>query len=251
MKKTFILLLLSVFCCGVLGAFAQNNQPKNLQKSRNNPAGYRDADGHELIFNIKGSHDTLVYLVIHYNEKLILKDSVKPAGKEKFIFKGTNRYDDGLYSLVSGDKKLYLNFILDNNQHFEYNLDTTGIVDNFSVKNSPENAEMLRFQKKTSQASEQANEWSKKRKEFEAAGNTDSANYYKEKLVGINDEMNAFIDELIAKNPDFLFSKMQKSYKNIDVPEYKKEDGTPDYQAQSMYYRQHYWDNFENEGLFP
>ena len=110
MKRTFILLLLSVFCCGAFGVFAQNNQPKNLQKSRNNPAGYRDADGHELIFNIKGSHDTLVYLVIHYNEKLILKDSVKPAGKEKFIFKGTNRYDDGLYSLVSGDKKLYLNF---------------------------------------------------------------------------------------------------------------------------------------------
>lgn len=245
MKRTFILLLLSVFCCGAFCAFAQNNQPKNLQKSRNNPAGYRDADGHELIFNIKGSHDTLVYLVIHYNDKLILKDSVKPSGKEKFIFKGSNRYDDGLYSLVSGDKKLYLNFILDNNQHFEYNLDTTGIVDNFSVKNSPENAEMLRFQKKTSQASEQANAWAKKRKEFEAAGKTDSANYYKEKLANINEEMTAFIDELIAKNPDYLFSKMQKSYKNIDVPEYKKEDGTPDYQAQSIYYRQHYWDNFD------
>ena len=57
--------------------------------------------------------------------------------------------------------------ILDNNQHFEYNLDTTMDVNNFSVVNSPENAEMLRFQRKTSQASKDANEWSKKRKEFE------------------------------------------------------------------------------------
>lgn len=245
MKKTFILLLMSIFLFGISGIFAQNNVPKNLQKSKNNPANYRDADGHELIFNIKDSRDTLVYLVIHYNEKLILKDSVKPVSKGKFVFKGTNRYDDGMYSLVSMGKKLYLNFILDNNQHFEYNLDTTGIVDNFSVKNSPENAEMLRFQKKTSQASLQANEWSKKRKEFDAAGNADSANYYKEKLGNINDEMNAFIDELIAKNPTYLFSKMQKSYKNIDVPEYKKEDGTPDYQKQAAYYRLHYWDNFD------
>ena len=248
MRKNVIFLMIFGMVLGGLfanAAFAQNDSPKNLQKSRNNPANYRDKDGHELIFNIKGSKDTLVYLVIHYNDKLILKDSVKPAAKEKFVFKGTNRYDDGLYSLVSGDKKLYLNFILDNNQHFEYNLDTTGMVDNFSVKNSPENAEMLRFQKKTSQASEQANAWSKKRKDFEAAGNADSANYYKEKLVGINDEMTAFIDELIAKNPDFLFSKMQKSYKNIDVPEYKNEDGTPDYHAQSIYYRQHFWDNFD------
>ena len=245
MKKTSILLLLLTFCFGAMGVVAQNNQPKNLQKSKNNPANYRDADGHEIVFNIKDSKDTLVYLVIHYNEKLILKDSVKPVSKGKFVFKGKDRYDDGLYSLVSMDKKLYLNFILDNNQHFEYNLDTTMNVDHFSVKNSPENAEMLRFQQKTAKASMDANEWSKKRKEFETSGNTDSANYYKDKLSNINNEMQEFINDLINKNPDFLFSKMQKSYQNIDVPEYKKEDGTPDYQKQAAYYRLHYWDNFD------
>ena len=100
MKKTSILLLLLTFCFGALGVMAQNSQPKNLQKSKNNPAGYRDADGHELIFNIKDSRDTLVYLVIHYNDKLILKDSVKPVSKGKFVFKGTDRYDDGMHSLV-------------------------------------------------------------------------------------------------------------------------------------------------------
>ena len=190
---------------------AQNNQPKNMQKAKNNPAGFRDADGHELIFNIKDSKDTLVYLVIHYNDKLILKDSMKPAGKCKFVFKGPDRYDDGMYSLVSMDKKLYLNFILDNNQHFEYSLDTTMNVDNMTVKNSPENAEMLRFQKKSAKASKAADEWSKKYKDFEAVGNADSANYYKEKLANNNKEMTDFINDLIDRNPDFLFSKMQKS----------------------------------------
>ena len=246
MKKSFILLVLSAFLFGFhFDMAAQNDVPKNLQKSKNNPANYRDKDGHELVFNIKDAKDTLVYLVIHYNEKLILKDSATPAAKGKFVFKGTDRYDDGMYSIVSMDKKLYLNFILDNNQHFEYNLDTTMNPENFSVKNSPENAEMLRFQKKTAQASQLANEWAKKRKEFDEAGNADSANYYKDKLAGINDEMTAFINELIAKNPDYLFSKMQKSYQNIDVPEFNKEDGSPDYQKRASYYYLHYWDNFD------
>lgn len=245
MKKTFILLLLSAFFISISGVSAQNNTPKNLQKSKNNPANYRDKDGHELVFNIKDSKDALVYLVIHYNDKLILKDSATPVAKEKFVFKGTDRYDDGMYSLVSGSKRLYLNFILDNNQHFTYNLDTTANVNNFSVEGSPENAEMLRFQKKTAQASVNASEWAKKRKEFEDAGNTDSAEVYKEKLNNINKEMMEFIDDLIAKNPDFLFSKMQKSYKNVDVPEYKKEDGEPDYMKQAAYYRLHYWDNVD------
>lgn len=224
---------------------AQNLTPKNLQQSRNNPANYRDADGHELIFNIKDSKDTLVYLVIHYNDKLILKDSVKPSKKCKYVFKGPDRYDDGLYSLVSMDKKIYLNFILDNNQHFEYSLDTTMNVENVTVKNSPENAEMLRFQKKTAQASKDANEWSQKIKDFEAADNADSASIYKEKLTHINNEMTVFINDLIDRNPDFLFSKMQKSYKDVDIPEYKTEDGEPDYMKRAAYYRLHYWDNVD------
>ena len=91
MKKTFILLLMSIFIFGISGIFAQNNVPKNLQKSKNNPANYRDKDGHELIFNIKDSKDTLVYMVIHYNDKLILKDSVKPVSKGKFVFKEIGR----------------------------------------------------------------------------------------------------------------------------------------------------------------
>ena len=96
MKKNVFFLMLSGLMFGFMMLFAnvataQNNVPKNLQKSKNNPAGYRDADGHELIFNIKDSKDTLVYLVIHYNEKLILKDSVKPVAKGKFVFKGSDR----------------------------------------------------------------------------------------------------------------------------------------------------------------
>lgn len=226
-------------------ATAQSIKSKNMQKSRNNTAGCQDADGHELIFHIKDSKDTLVYLVIHYNDKLLLKDSVKPAGKCKFVFKGPNCYDDGMYSLVSMDKKLYLNFILDNNQHFTYNLDTTTNVENFSVENSPENAEMLRFQKKTAQASASANEWVEKCKLFEDAGKTDSAEVCREKIASINNEMMAFIDDLIARNPHYLFSKMQKSYKAIDIPEYQNEDSTPDYQRQAAYYRLHYWDNVD------
>ena len=71
-----ILSLIFNIAMPLASVMAQNITPKNLQQSRNNSAGHRDAAGHELIFNIKDSKDTLVYLVIHYNDKLILKDSV-------------------------------------------------------------------------------------------------------------------------------------------------------------------------------
>ena len=235
MKKEFLLLfVITVFLIGGISA----------QKGKNNNSGQQK--GHELIFNVKDSKDNLVYLVIHYNEKLILKDSTTPVAPGKFVFKGDNRYDDGLYSLVSGDKKLYLNFIIDRNQHFEYNLDTTTDVEHFSTKNSPENDEMLKFQRRTAIAQKSANEWSKKYKDFNAAGQKDSADFYKDKLSKINEEMLDFINhEIIDKHPDYLFSKMQKSYMQIEIPEYKKENGEPDYEKQAAYYREHYWDNFD------
>lgn len=240
MKKLFLsfsfIFIFLIFGSPVNSCFAQKKAGKTQPKA-----------GHEIIFNIKGSQDKLVYLVIHYKERLILKDSAAPeTGKPgRFVFRDTNRYDDGMYSIVSEKKKLYLNFIIDRNQFFSYNLDTTGDVKHFSVINSPENEEMLRFQRKTTSSQIMAGKWAEKRSSFDTAGQKDSADFYQQKLIALNDTMLKFIDDLIDRHPDFLFSKMQKSYKNIDVPEFKKPDSTIDKEAQMYYYTVHYWDNVD------
>lgn len=233
-KRYIILLSLVTFLC--TNSFAQKGKSSATSPKK----------GHELIFNVKNSNDKLVYLVIHYNEKLILKDSVTPTVPGKFVFKGENVLDDGMYSLVSEKKKLYLNFIIDNNQCFEYNLDTTGDVNNFSTKNTPQNEEMLKFQRKTYYAQKQSSDYANKRKEFEKIGNKDSVDYYQKKLNDLNEEMFNFINhEIIEAHPDYLFSKMQKSYLNIEVPDIKNEKGETDIYKQAAYYREHYWDNFD------
>lgn len=232
MKKIFLFILLTAFVGSSIYA----------QKGKS-PASAKI--GHDITFNIKNANDKLVYLVIHYKDQLYIKDSVAPTAPGKYIFKGEKVYDDGMYSLVSDQKKLYLNFIIDNNQFFTYNLDTTGNVDNFSTSNSPENEEMLKFQRKTASAQKNASNWGKLRKEFEEKGQKDSADFYLNKLTGLNDEMKAFIDDLINAHPNYLFSKMQKSYQEIDVPDFKDDKGEIDKEAQIYYYRTHYWDNFD------
>ncbi|MCR4964338.1 MAG: DUF5106 domain-containing protein [Bacteroidales bacterium] len=234
MKKLILLFVSVIMLLSLSQTYAQKGKKSTPKK------------GHELIFHIKDSPDNLLYLVIHYNDKLIIKDSLPPVSPGLFIFKGDNVYDDGMYSLVSESKKLYLNFIIDNNQFFEYYLDTTTNVDNFYTKNSPENEEMLKFQRKTTQAQKKAAAWGAKIKEFKDLGKTDSADFYQQKLVDLNDEMMTFInDEIIAAHPDYLFSKMQKSYRNIDVPEFKTETGEIDREAQNYYFKNHYWDNVD------
>lgn len=209
-------------------------------------------EGHELVFNVKDAQDSMVYLAIHFRDKLLLKDSTKAAAPGRYIFKGDERYDDGLYMLVSQTRIPYLNFILDRNQHFQYNLDTTGNVHHFSAVNSPENSEMLSFQKKTTEAQQLAQTYNAKRREFESKGQKDSVQYYVAKMRSLNEEMNLFINALIERNPDYLFSKMQKAYQPVHVPDPPVlANGSIDSNFQAAYYFTHYWDHVDlNDNRF-
>ena len=224
--------LLFSFLLFSLSLFAQKHESKPLN--------------HKIVFNIKNCDDNQMLLVINFRDKLMLKDSAYSNGKCSFIFEGEGRYDPGMYSLVSGKKNLLLNFIIDESQNFTYNLATDGNVNDFSVVGSPENAEMLRFQQKTTEAQKKMMEWGTKRKEFEDQNKTDSAEYYLEKMKNVHTEMEHFIADLIDENPTFLFSRLQKSYREIEIPDPPVyDDGSIDSSFQMVYYRTHYWDNFD------
>jgi peroxiredoxin len=185
-------------------------------------------------------------LAINFRDKLILKDSAFNNGKCTFVFENADKYDAGMYTLVSGRKNRMLNFVIDKSRSFTYNMDTIGTVHDFSVVDSPENAEMLRFQQKTLEAQEIMAGWGTKRKEFEEKDVKDSADYYLEKMKTIHKDMDQFITELINKNPTFLFSKLQKSYREIEIPDPPVyPDGSIDSSFQLTYYRTHFWDNFD------
>lgn len=228
--KILFLLILSGLC-----HFPQlSAQQKNEKK------------GHRLVFHIKEAKDEIVYLTIHHQDKLYLRDSARVSKPGIYIFEGDSKYEGGLYTLLSQDRYPYLNLILDQNFHFEYFLDTTGNTLNFSVKNSPENSEMLAFQQKTQIAQKEFREVINKKKQFENENIKDSLAFYTEKQTSINDDVLHFINQLIAKNPDFLFSKMQKAFQPIEIPDPPvKADGTIDSTFQYTYYLTHYWDNVD------
>ena len=234
MKRIFTVIFLIITIFFQFNLFAQK---KKSDTEKNN---------YEIIFHIKGATDSVIFLAIHYKGQLYLKDSAVVAQKEKYIFKGEKRLDDGLYTLVSYKRTPYLDFILDKNQYFEYTLDTTMNPANFSVKNSPQNSEMLAFQVQTTKARGKSREFIEKIEKFEEEANTDSTEYYKNQLDNLDKEMKAYINELILRNPDYLFSKLQRAYQQIEIPAPPlKADGTIDSSFQMIYYRTHYWDNVD------
>lgn len=234
MKKTLSCLLVLFLLASMQTSFAQKKSAKPKAKST-----------YDITFKIKGAQDSIVYMTVNFDGKYLLRDSAKASAPGVYHFVGQNKIEKGFYTLIAQKRIPYCNFVIGDNPFFTMSLDTSGKAESLSVKNNPDNEIIVAFQQRTSKAQEDVNRYMEAKKRFENQGLTDSANYYQQKVEDVNTDVLAFIDNLIKENPDLLFAKMQKSYQNFDVPEFKDAEGSIDDEARASYYWAHYWDNVD------
>ncbi|MBP5710347.1 MAG: DUF5106 domain-containing protein [Bacteroidales bacterium] len=202
--------------------------------------------GANLRFEITGAQDTMTYLVFHFRDKLMLKDSARATKSGVFIFKSETPYQEGLYMIVSQNKKPYLNFIMTAKQDFTMKCDTANDPMKIKVEGSPENDEMLRFEQKGTESRKLMTELKEQQANYEKKNNKKKADECKAQIKALDSVMTAFIWELIERNPDYLFSKLQKAYQQIEIPEPPvRQDGTIDSNFKFNYYLNHYFDNID------
>ena len=231
----FFLLVLSMM---IVLPVVQAQKAKNSSK--------KGKDTYDITFNIKGATDTIVYLTLNYDGKLMLRDSAKPSSPGVYKFKSTKKTECGFYTLVAQRRYQYASFILDKTPFtMTMDMDTTGEPGHISVRNSPENEILIDFQKRTAKAQQEITNLNKEKKYYESKGQSDSTEHVHEQISAIDKEMKDYIASLIDTHPDFLFVKMQKAYTQFDVPEFKDAEGNMDNEARAAYYRTHYWDNFD------
>ncbi len=73
---------------------------------------------------------------------------------------------------------------------------------------------------------------------------------YRSKLLEVDKDVKAQRTKVIVDHPDFFYSRLLKSMKDIDVPEPPKDAGgnITDSSFQWKHYKAHYWDNFDLNG---
>jgi peroxiredoxin len=238
MKKTSLLIILMAALLLPSGLYAQKKGAAPAQNK-----------GHLITFTIPKAKDQKVYLAVYYREKLILKDSAfrteSKAGPQ-FIFKGDEAYQGGLYKLVSETHFPYMDFIMDGPQFMSFECGVTGSADSVIVHNSPQNDELMAFQRKTTAAGKQMSEYRRLLDEAKKNENQADIDKYEKLSKDLNQEMEDYIQNLIDRNPTYLFSKMQKAYQSINVPDPPTNpDGSIDSTFQLRYYLTHYWDNID------
>jgi len=205
---------------------------------------------YEIKINFKNCKDTLAYLAFYQFDKTYIADTCKKVVNGNIIFKGKRLLEKGVYCLISQDKKLYFDFIVDeNSQKMQINTDNVNLVETLHSTTSKENDAFFTYIKFMAA----------KNKEFEGIisktkgmNKKDSITYFTDNRKVLDENISDYDKIFLEKNKGTYLGdiiNLKKEKVATEIP--KAANNRPDSLFVYNYYKKHYWDgvNFQDDGM--
>ena len=200
--------------------------------------------GYDITINLKNCNDTIAYLTFYQFDKTLIKDTCTSIKNGRIVFKGKNKLDKGIYTLVSQKKSIYFDFFIDDQtQKLEINSDLgKNDLEGLSAVNSNLENEFFDYIKFIN----------KQNKEFQDYRTSINVKTKKDTLLltdkqkELDKKIQGYEQSFLDKNKmtfiaEVLNLKMEKILQNIP----KASNGRPDSIVAYNYYKKHYWDNVD------
>lgn len=191
--------------------------------------------GHNISVQIHGVEDATLILAYHSGSRKLIADSIYVDKKGKGVIKGDTLLPAGLYLILTPDMR-YFEIIIDTEQHFSVETDTADLFRNLTIKGSQENIVFNTYQKKMADfhttrrplieqlrayySIEDTTSLSKRAQK----NRTDSIQIIKNTLETLRTDQLAYEDEIIAKYPKGLLTSILLTMREIDIPDYPRDD---------------------------
>lgn len=227
MKK---LIALIIFCCSSFYANAQ--------------AGY------EITIDLKNCNDSLAYLTFYRFDKTLIKDTCTTIKNGRIVFKGKNKLDKGIYSLVSQQKSILFDFFIDDDtQKLELKSEMgNNLNQELTALNSAKENEFFKYLKFLGDQNRAFMEY--KQKTVLSSKNDSLALAKKQKELEqniIDYEENFIVQHKGTYIADVINLKTEKVLKTVPLAP----NGQPDNDAAYRYYKKNFWRNvdFNDEAM--
>lgn len=201
--------------------------------------------GYNIKITAKGLKEgTTCLLANYYGDKQYIKDSAKVNAKGEVVFKGTEKYPEGIYLFVPPNKK-YFDFVMDAEQHFSLETDTVDYILNMKVKGSMENKFFYDYQAFMAAKQKQIEPLRELYKSTTKT-NKDSTKLLLDQMSAIDKEVKAYKLNFIKDNPKTFVAKLFVAMEEIEVPEAPLlANGKKDTTFAYRYYKAHFFDNID------
>ena len=199
--------------------------------------------GYEIKLTIKGLKDQNVQLAYYFGDKQYIKDSARVDATGKLVFKGEETLPGGVYIAVLPSRK-YFEMIVDKEQKFSMETDTTDLIGSMKIKGSKDNELFYQY---LNWISVKGKQMEKYRSEMELAkGDDPKVKMIRDSQTALDQSVKEYKNDFIAKNPDILLTKIFNAGWEPEIPEIPLlANGRKDSTFAYRYFKAHYFDRFD------
>lgn len=199
------------------------------------------SQGYDIKIRIKNLKDTSVLLGHYVNKSMYPDDTARLDYNGYGVFKGKKKLAGGMYVVYLPSTKFF-QILIDEDQQFSIESDTSDFVNTVKIKSSDDNIVFYEFQKYMYALSEEASAIQQK---ITLSENEPEIEELKTMLKKLGDDRITHIKNIIQKHPTLFVSTFLKATLDIEVSEPPMlANGKKDSIWQYYYFRDHYFDNF-------
>ena len=196
---------------------------------------------YEIKIKISGLPDTTFFLANFYAKNQYYKDTARSDKKGLVVFSGDKELEQGMYSLVLGNQKIFDFFVIE--QFMTFETDTVNTVSKMVIKGSRDNELFYQYINYLQSKEKQVAPLQKIRKE----GSDEEKEIAKKQLEEIDAEVLAYQKSFYENNKDYFVPRFMNAMREIEVPDPPKDSAGNiiDSLFQYNYFRAHYFDQID------
>jgi len=200
-------------------------------------------DGYSIHLHLKPYTAGKVYLGYYYGKIKALADSAMLSATGDGIFSGKEKLPGGVYFIVSPNRSILFELLIDSVQHFSVAADTSSLPASIVFTGCPDNTV---FQTYTRYTAAKGQEIIAAQKELATKRSKADSTVIREKLKSLNAGLQQYRDNLAAKYPSSLLAILFRLLKEPEVPPAPKQPGGRyDSGFAYRYFKSHYWDGVD------
>lgn len=201
------------------------------------------AGGYEIKVEIEGFEEKEAYLGYHYGDKQYIKDTTSVEGG-KFVFKGEEDLDGGMYLIVLPPNQEVIQVIINNgDQHFSVKSKMGALTEALEITGSKDNKLFNDYTKYLNREMRpKAEALNKEITAAKEAGDDKKLQELEAKMEKINEDVLDYQKNLIKKNPNSITAGVVRANLTPEDPKFTGEDAE---MKRWQYTKRHFFDNLD------
>src|SRR6185437_6534483 len=199
--------------------------------------------GYSIHLHLKPYTGGKVYLGYYYGKIKALADSAMLNANSDGVFSGKEKLAGGVYFIVSPNRAILFELLIDSVQHFSVSADTTSLPASVVFTGCPDNTV---FQSYTRFTASKGQEIVATQKELATKHSKADSVAIREKMRSLNAALQQYRDNLSVKYPHSLLTTLFRLLKEPEVPPASRQPGGKyDSGFAYRYFKTHYWDGVD------